>query len=76
MTIDNDDSNDIVYRINPNDSNDTLLAPANGKTKIENVLIEGFIELIPNGATGKGTLSADLALIPELVALGYIPSQQ
>ena len=65
-----------MYRVNPNDVNDTLLAPANGKTKIKNVLIEGFIEITPNAVNGKGTLSADLALIPELIALGYIPSQQ
>ena len=74
ITIDNQDTvNNIVYRINPRDSSETLNAAPNGETIIENLLIDAFITLTPDAVAGAGVLSADLAYPPDLVKFGWIP---
>lgn len=49
-----------------------MTAAPNGETIIENLLIDAFITLTPDAAAGKGVLSADLAWLPDLEALGWV----
>jgi hypothetical protein len=74
VTIDNQDTtNSIAYRISKQTNVNDLTAAPNGETIIENLLIEAFISLTPDAATGSGILSADLAWPADLVQLGWIP---
>lgn len=66
----------MVYRTNRQDVSDTLNAAPNGETELDHMLADGFIEITPDGTTGKGVLSADLAWPPDLVRLGWVPRNQ
>jgi len=59
-----------LYRLSPNGTQ--FSAPANAITVIDNVLIDGFLEITPDATSGIGVLSVDVALPEELKKLGLI----